>query len=228
MRRGRNASAEREEISFDAPATTDPFEMQQAPPPVSYVGPPAPRLRRPKVAPAPTAGVLAEKAGTPMIYWAALGVVVVGAGSTVFLLYRRFKTKMDEAEEAGTEMKVRAEEYARQRGADLARQQIQEYLRRNKGARHDVGDPGLVPDLACSSSFETPQKQRCAATGEAVTSSTNPIGIRLEPIPESGQLDLEGATEQQISGAAGNVNDSACGGASTATTANSAPMQQES
>jgi len=187
--------------------------MQQ-PPPVSYVS--ASRPKRPKM-PAMT-----EKAGgTPMIYWAALGVVVVGAGIAIFLLYRRFKTKMDEAEEAGTEMKVRAEEYARQRGADLARQQIQEYLRRQKGARHDVGDPGLVPDLACSSSFEVPQKQRCSATGEAMTSSTNPVGVRLEPIPESDQLDLSGAKDQQISGPAGGVNESASGGGSTATTATS-------
>jgi len=157
-----------------------------------------------------------------LIYWAALGIILVGSGVAIWLLYKRFKTKIDEAEESKVEYQVRAEEYARRKGVELARAQLESYMLANRGVRHDIGDPGILPDLACTSSFQTNERQRCDVTGQAVTTSTDPIGIRLKPVPENAQPDL-----QPADAGSGNMNDGAGGAKSTSTTATSVTVQQQ-
>jgi len=138
-----------------------------------------------------------------ILMWAGMGAIVLLCAVAMYMTYRKMKTKVDEAEESKAEYKERAEAYARKRAVELANHQLQQYLQYNRGARHDVGDPGIAQNMGCVSSFGTNAAQKCAASGTAVTSDTASIGLQFKPVPETQEeekdeslgplLDLEGA-----------------------------------
>lgn len=117
-------------------------------------------------------------------YWIVIGVVIVVAVLAVgFLMYQN--TQQDKRnKQAQAEYRVLADQYAQRRGEELGKQMalkmVNDYLKR-PGARHDLGDPGILPDLGCVSDWETNVNQRAAPDGTAVTTDVTQIGSTAPP-----------------------------------------------
>ena len=161
---------------------------------------PRPVFRPVVAAPAPTVGFLDKYK-----YWIVVAVIVIIAGATIVYLMRQNSQQDEKNKEVQAEYRVRAEQYAQRRGDELAtqmtRKMIQDYLKK-PGSRHDLGDPGILPDLGCVSDWETNVSQRCAPDNTAVTTDIRQIGSTAPPpIDGPGSVKFEpGITDNDFQG----------------------------
>ena len=160
------------------------------------------RAPAPVIAPTPTVGFLDKYK-----YWIVVAVVVLIAGATIVYLMRQNSRQGEKNKEVQAEYRVRAEQYAQKRGDELAtqmaRKMVTDYLQQ-PGSRHDLGDPGILPDLGCVSDWETNVSQKCAPNNTAVTTDIRQIGSTAPPpidgpgsvklAPANADDDFQGAT----------------------------------
>lgn len=130
-------------------------------------------------------------------YWIVIVVVILAAGGAIFYLVRQNSQQDKQNKETQAEYRVKAEQYAQKRGEELgsqmARQMLQQYLKQ-PGSRHDLGDPGILPDLGCVSDWETNVSQKCAPSNTAITTDIRQIGSTAPPpIDGPGSVVLEPA-----------------------------------
>lgn len=144
-------------------------------------------------------------------YWVIIAVLVILAVGGVVYLMRQNSLQEERFKEAQAEYRVRAEQYAQRRGDELAtqlaRKMVTEYLKK-PGSRHDLGDPGILPDLGAVSDWETNTEQRAAPDGTAITTDIRQIGSTAPPPvdgagsrrldPANANSDFEGAVETSL------------------------------
>lgn len=107
-----------------------------------------------------------------LLVLAGLGVAV-----GVYLYVRWREGKCEEAmRERTASYRAAAEQYARNEAKRLAHKELEDVLKRGRGVRHDLGDPGIAPGLAASHSFETGIDEIAISSGEAVQTETAAIG----------------------------------------------------
>lgn len=103
----------------------------------------------------------------------AFAALAIGIG-----VYFWMKTKQDEAERNAKkqrlEDRLKADHYAEQRAQQLASIMVDKALK-EKGVRHDIGDPGIQSDLGASHDWETNPKQRASPADVAIDSEINQI-----------------------------------------------------
>lgn len=151
-----------------------------------------PVFRRPGAPPPETVGFLSKYK-----YWIVIALVVLIAGGTIFYMMRKNSQQVEKNKEVQAEYRVRAEQYAQKRGDELAtgmaRKMLNDYLKQ-PGSRHDIGDPGILPDLGCVSDWETNVSQKCAPDNTAITTDIRQIGSTAPPpIDGPGSIKLEPA-----------------------------------
>lgn len=130
-------------------------------------------------------------------FWIVISAILLVAIGAIVYLVRQNAQQERENKASMAEYRTRAEAYALKRGQELgvqqAQQMIQEYLKR-PGSRHDLGDPGILPDLGCVSDWETNTSQRCAPNNTAITTEITQIGSTAPPpIDGPGSVCLEPA-----------------------------------
>ena len=109
--------------------------------------------------------------------------IIVGASITISVgIYFWMKSKQDEVERESKrkrlEDRMRGEEYAERRAEQLAhvivRKQLENGLKQ-KGVRHDLGDPGIQSDLGSTHDWETNPPQKASPQGIAKTTNINQV-----------------------------------------------------
>jgi len=133
-------------------------------------------------------------------YWIILAVVVLVIGGTIYYFYDQGQKRDKQMQEALADAHVRADAYARRRSdqmaTDKAKALLEEY-KKQPGARHSMGDPGILPDLGSVSDWETNASQRASPADVAITTIVNQLGSTAPPpIDGPGSVSLQPADTQ--------------------------------
>lgn len=148
------------------------MQQPRGPRPAQYPVPTAAYF--PAAAPQGTEGTDADGFWENYKYW----IVGAAAVSVGIGIYFYLKSKQDEADDdrkrGRLEDRMKAEQYAEKRAHQLAQVYLQDSMKQ-RGVRHDLGDPGIQSDLGASHDWEANTDQKASPAGVAVTSEITQI-----------------------------------------------------
>jgi hypothetical protein len=115
------------------------------------------------------------------------GVTAAVIAGVYFWFRWQFAQKEKKLKKQRLQYRLDAQRYAGQ----LAKKQIDQYVKSHQGARHDVSDPGVADNMSCTTDFETNQAQRCIPTNSSKTTDYNSVGTKFTDDEQDKAVDDE-------------------------------------